>query len=318
MYNAFGGKIYTISDATMLEELEKFAVKEIIVKSMNYPTKVSEENQVNQPIAHRSSAHNSPAKQPSAKFKPPANARAVVTLGLPKEDTHGPAAGRGAEKVGLYTIPARRPAQNWHQKTRTDLALEDQHQTWHQNFPDNTKIGLLGGTAPKIQEGGREPDPQVGGQRHGLQVGGQDHLQHVGGCDHDHKVGGPNHSSTGVEQVLQQVTQPSVDQLSTKAPKVSNTKGNRSLEGNHETIQAATEDKYEDQPEENLKEKSNVDDELLAILDEAEVEPDVAVNIQAAENRNKSWLQKSWMQKTHPSTSLLMRRTKSLMMTLKT
>jgi hypothetical protein len=70
-------------------------------------------------------AHSSPAKQPPAKLKPPALVQALATLGLPREDIHGPAAGGGAEKVHLYTIPARRPA------PRPGIS-EDQHKTWHQ------------------------------------------------------------------------------------------------------------------------------------------------------------------------------------------
>jgi hypothetical protein len=137
MYDIFGGKIYTISDTLMLEELEKVAVKEIIAKSVNYSTKISEVNPVKlppaqrstahsspahsspalskpkkiavkqppahsspahsspalskskkiavkQPPAHSSPAHSSPAKQPPVKFKPPASAQALATLGLPR------------------------------------------------------------------------------------------------------------------------------------------------------------------------------------------------------------------------------------------
>ena len=46
MYDAFGDETYTIPDNRMLEELEKFAVKEII-KHVKYPTKISEKNPVN-------------------------------------------------------------------------------------------------------------------------------------------------------------------------------------------------------------------------------------------------------------------------------
>jgi hypothetical protein len=193
MYDAFGGKIYTISDATMLEELEKFAVKEIIVKSVNYSTKVSEENPVMQPQVHSSQAQRSPAhskskeiavkqplahssqdKQPPAKLKPPDHAQAVVTLGLPREDKHGHADGGGAKKVHLYTIPARRPApRTGMRRLAQDLAPEDQHQTWRKKTstdlaqktyrtekkpPDNTLIGMIGVPEPGLQEGGREPD----------------------------------------------------------------------------------------------------------------------------------------------------------------
>jgi hypothetical protein len=119
MYDVFGSKIYTISDTVMLEELEKVAVKEIIAKSVNYSTKFSEENPVKQqpssqqpgrsspahskskkiavkqPVnkptthsspAHSSLAHSSPAHSSPAKFKPPAHAHALATLGLQRED----------------------------------------------------------------------------------------------------------------------------------------------------------------------------------------------------------------------------------------
>jgi hypothetical protein len=46
IYDAFGDETYTIPDNRMLEELEKFAVKEII-KHVKYPTKISEKNPVN-------------------------------------------------------------------------------------------------------------------------------------------------------------------------------------------------------------------------------------------------------------------------------
>jgi hypothetical protein len=65
---------------------------------------------VKQPPAHSSPAHSSPTKQPPATLRPSAFAQAWATLGLPDEDTHGPAAGGGAEKAHLYIIPARRPA----------------------------------------------------------------------------------------------------------------------------------------------------------------------------------------------------------------
>jgi hypothetical protein len=68
MYNAFGSKIYTIPDTIMLEELEKFAVKEII-KYVNYSTKVSEKNPVKLPPAQRSTAHSSPAHSSPAHSK---------------------------------------------------------------------------------------------------------------------------------------------------------------------------------------------------------------------------------------------------------
>jgi hypothetical protein len=171
MYDIFGDKIYTISDTLMLEELEKVAVKEIIAKSVNYSTKISEVNPVKLPPAQRSTAHSSPAhsspalskskkiavkqppahsspalskskkiavkqppahsspaKQPPVKFQPPASAQALATLGLPNEDTHGPAAGGGAEKVHLYIIPARRPAPRpGIGRPTQDLTPEDQH-----------------------------------------------------------------------------------------------------------------------------------------------------------------------------------------------
>jgi hypothetical protein len=76
MYDAFGSKIYNLSDAIMLEELEKFAVKEIIAKSVNYSTKISEEDPVKLPPAQRSTAHSSPALSKSKKIavkQPPAH-----------------------------------------------------------------------------------------------------------------------------------------------------------------------------------------------------------------------------------------------------
>jgi hypothetical protein len=60
------------------------------------------------------------------------------------------------------------------------------------------------------------------------------------------RINCPNHPSPEVEQVLQPARQPPAEQLSTVATEVSNTKQNRknrSLEGNNETKQAATEDK---------------------------------------------------------------------------
>ena len=89
-------------------------------------------------------------------------------------------------------------------------------------------------------------------------------------------MGGPHNPSPGVQQVLQQVTQPPEDKLSPEAPKVSTKKENRSLEGTTETKQTATEDKdavtdyfvTHDQPEEI----PNGDEEILAVIDEAEVE----------------------------------------------
>ena len=178
LYDAIGyHNINTIPEADILEELGKLAVEENLAMGViidvvdNYPTVISEENPVNQQTvqssqvtdhrspAHRNTAHSSQDKQPPAKFKPPDHAQAVVTLGLPREDKHGHAAGGGAEKVGLYKIPARRPAQTWHQKTSTELAQEA-FQT-EKKPPDITMIGL---------SGGREPDLQVGGHHHGLQV----------------------------------------------------------------------------------------------------------------------------------------------------
>jgi hypothetical protein len=101
---------------------EELAVEEIIavVRNMNNSTMISEEKPVKQPTAHSSPAHrspahsstahnspahrspshsspahsspahsspahSSPAKQPPAKFKTPALAQALVTLGLHKE-----------------------------------------------------------------------------------------------------------------------------------------------------------------------------------------------------------------------------------------
>jgi hypothetical protein len=161
LYDVLGSKINTISETDILEVLEKLAVEEIITKYVNYSTMASKKNPVKQPPAHRSPAHSSPAhskskkiavkqpqahsspahskskkiavKQPPAKFKPPALAQALATLGLHREDTHGPAAGGGAEKVHLYTIPARRPAPRpGIRRPAQDLAPEDQDKTWHQ------------------------------------------------------------------------------------------------------------------------------------------------------------------------------------------
>ena len=214
MYDALGSKIDTLSETEMMEELENLAVEEIVAM-------ISEEKPVKQPTAHSSPAHSSPdhrnpahsspahsspAKQPPAKFKPPAHAQALVTLGLQREDTHGHAAGRGAEKVRLYTLPRQKDQhKTWHQKTSTrpgairptqdlaqedqhqDLAPEDQHKTWYKKTstdlaqethqtekkpPDNTKVGLIGGLEPGLQMGGQDPGQQVGGRDHGLQDGG--------------------------------------------------------------------------------------------------------------------------------------------------
>jgi hypothetical protein len=134
MYDAFGRKIYTIPDTTMLEELEKFAVKETI-KYVNYSTKISEENPVKPPpaqrsTAHSSQAHSSPAPSKSKKIagkQPPAHsspAHSSPALSKSKKITvkqppahSSPAKQPPAERVHLYIIPARRPAQ--------DLAPED-------------------------------------------------------------------------------------------------------------------------------------------------------------------------------------------------
>jgi hypothetical protein len=123
MYDAFGSKIYTIPDNIMLEELEKFAVKEII-KYVNYSTKVSEENPVKQQPAHSSPAHSSPAKQPSTKFKPQPMHKHWLRWGFP-------------EKIHMDLLPGGMPRRSTSTQYRQedqhqDLASKDQHKSWHQ------------------------------------------------------------------------------------------------------------------------------------------------------------------------------------------
>ena len=221
----------TISKTKWLEELKNLTVEEIFAKYVNYSTMASKENLVKQQPAHRSPAHRSPAhssptKQPPAKFKTPALAQALATLGLHKEDTHGqhgPAVGGGAEEVHPSDIHREEDEQVLAPEAQQDLAPEDQHKTWHQKTstdlaqkaiqtekkpPDNTNAGLIGGQDPGepvggqdpghqvgeqdpiLQEGGRDPDQPVGGQDPGHQVGGQDPSLQEGGRDHDHQVGG--------------------------------------------------------------------------------------------------------------------------------
>jgi hypothetical protein len=119
----------TNSETKGLEELEKLAMEEIIAEYLNYTTMASEEHlikcrdAVEEIIAKyvnystmasvEKPAHSSPAKHPPAKFKPPAHAQALPTLGLQREeDTHGHAAGEVTRKSAPPTNPDQKTSKS--------------------------------------------------------------------------------------------------------------------------------------------------------------------------------------------------------------
>jgi hypothetical protein len=65
MYNTLGGKVDSLSETDLLEELEKLAlVKTVtVVQAVDYPAMITKENPVQQPTAHSSPtrAHDQPA-----------------------------------------------------------------------------------------------------------------------------------------------------------------------------------------------------------------------------------------------------------------
>ena len=118
MYDVFGSKIHTISDTEMLEELQKFAVKEIIAKPVNYSTKISEKNPVKLPPAHRSTAHSSPAlskstkiavKQPTAHSSPALSKSKKIAVKQPpahSSPAHSSPALSKSKKIAVKQPPA--------------------------------------------------------------------------------------------------------------------------------------------------------------------------------------------------------------------
>jgi hypothetical protein len=149
MYDAFGDETYTIPDNRMLEELEKFAVKEII-KHVKYPTKISEKNPVKLPPAHRSTAHSSPAhsslalskskriaaKQPPA-YRSPAHSNPA----------HSSQALSKSKKIAVKQTPAHSSPTKQPPTTSRPQPL---HKHWlHWGFLVRTHMDLLPGEVPR-------------------------------------------------------------------------------------------------------------------------------------------------------------------------
>jgi hypothetical protein len=130
------------------------------------------------------------AGEGGAKFKTPAlaPAQALAKLGLHREDAHGQhgtAAGGGAEKVHLSTIPRPEDQQVLAPEAQQVLAPEAQQvlapeaqqflapesqqilaqeaQHTEEKPLDNTMLGLIRGPDPGLQRGGPDPGLQEGG-----------------------------------------------------------------------------------------------------------------------------------------------------------